>query len=822
MKLSRTLLTTACLITLGASVAWSADVPAKESAGKDSAAKDPGAKGAVAKKAARKAPAGNKAAAGNKAPVSNEPSAAKAKPVQADPLRAVSYWQQVRPILQANCNGCHQPAKAGGKLVMTSFEKLLAGGESGEAAIKPGQPAASYLIEQITPHEGKADMPKEKPPLSAADIATLTRWISQGAKDDSAAFAGPRYDMDHPPQYPRPAVITSIDYSPDGKLLAVAAFHEVLLVDGESSKLVARLVGQSERIESVRFSPDGGRLAVTGGLPSRMGEVQIWDVPGHKQLLSVPATFNSVYGASWSPDGKLLAFGCGDIDDNTVRAINAETGEQVLYQGAHSDWVRETAFSVDGKHVVSVARDMTVKLTEVATQRFIDNVTSITPGVLKGGIQSVARHPKFDILVAGGSDGTPKIYRIFRESKRVIGDDANLVMDLFPMTGRVFSVRFSADGKKIVAASSLNGAGEIVVCSFDYDADVPISVKAVMAKVPKTRTPAEEALLAKYRESGVKLLARVPVSGSAIYTVAFHPSGKLVAAAGADGLVRLIDVEQGKLVKEFQPAPLTAAAADKALASSAPLVRTIDPVSSESLPAGTKLVGLEVQPEKIELDSCFDYVQLLVTGRLDNGETTDVTRMVRSRVSRPLIDVAANGLVQPRGEGKAVLVLTAGGQSVRVPVSVSGMSSPLPLEFAHDVAPMLSKLGCNAGTCHGSAQGKNGFKLSLRGYDPLYDVRTLTDDLASRRVNLVSPDDSLMLLKASAGAPHMGGQLTRQGEAAYEMLRNWIQNGARLDTAAPRVARITISPQNPVVPRAGGRQQMRVLATYADGQIRDV
>ena len=66
---------------------------------------------------------------------------------------------------------------------------------------------------------------------------------------------------------------------------------------------------------------------------------------------------------------------------------------------------------------------------------------------------------------------------------------------------------------------------------------------------------------------------------------------------------------------------------------------------------------------------------------------------------------------------------------------------------------MLSKLGCNQGTCHGSAQGKNGFKLSLRGYDPIFDVRALTDDLAGRHVNLASPDDSLMLLKASAGVP---------------------------------------------------------------------
>ena len=83
-------------------------------------------------------------------------------------------------------------------------------------------------------------------------------------------------------------------------------------MSGDGAKLVARLVGLSERIESVRFSPDGTRLAVTGGLPGRMGEVQVWDVAKRKLLLSVPVTFDTLYGASWSPDGTKIAFGCAD------------------------------------------------------------------------------------------------------------------------------------------------------------------------------------------------------------------------------------------------------------------------------------------------------------------------------------------------------------------------------------------------------------------------------------------------------------------------------------------------------------------------------
>ena len=108
-------------------------------------------------------------------------------------------------------------------------------------------------------------MPQDKPPLSAEDISVIERWVAAGAKDDTPASAQQRYDQDHPPHYAAAPVVTAVQFSPDGKTLAISGYHEVLLHDvdkllaGESS-LKSRLIGLSERIESVAFSPDGEKL----------------------------------------------------------------------------------------------------------------------------------------------------------------------------------------------------------------------------------------------------------------------------------------------------------------------------------------------------------------------------------------------------------------------------------------------------------------------------------------------------------------------------------------------------------------------------------
>jgi hypothetical protein len=243
--------------------------------------------------------------------------------------------------------------------------------------------------------------------------------------------------------------------------------------------------------------------------------------------------------------------------------------------------------------------------------------------------------------------------------------------------------------------------------------------------------------------------------------------------------------------------------------------------AQESLPPGAKVVRLEAAPAAVTLKHPYEYRQLLLTAVLDTGERLDATRM--AQIDAPAaVMISPTRLVRPAADGKGELKASLGGQAVTVPVTVTGQKDKYVVSFVRDVMPTMSKLGCNAGTCHGAAEGKNGFKLSLRGYDPLLDFRALTDDLEGRRFNRAAPERSLMLMKPGGAVPHTGGVLMQPGDPAYDLLKTWIAEGVAFDPKTARVAKIEIGPKGAVLPLPGMKQQVTVFATYGDGTTRDV
>jgi len=245
-------------------------------------------------------------------------------------------------------------------------------------------------------------------------------------------------------------------------------------------------------------------------------------------------------------------------------------------------------------------------------------------------------------------------------------------------------------------------------------------------------------------------------------------------------------------------------------------------VADAAIPEGMKVVGVSVWPTELKLSGPLTYRQILVTGKTAAGQSLDLTRAVKLAQAAKIVTLSPTGMVRPKVDGSEQLVLQVAGHSVPLGVTVENITQSLPTSFVQDVQPVLSKMGCTQGTCHGARKGKGGFKLSLRGYDALYDHRAFTDDIGARRINRASPDQSLMLLKLSGSIPHVGGVLATPDDDYYKIVRDWIAEGVKLDLDADRVTGIEIFPKKPVIPLADMSQQMVVYATFSDGTVRDV
>ena len=237
-------------------------------------------------------------------------------------------------------------------------------------------------------------------------------------------------------------------------------------------------------------------------------------------------------------------------------------------------------------------------------------------------------------------------------------------------------------------------------------------------------------------------------------------------------------------------------------------------------PAVPVVEKLTVYPSRLELSGNRDSRRLIVSGTAADGRAFDLTAFVKLAAGSDHVAIDRDGFVVPKKAGKTTVKVTVGAKSVDVPVEIKNVTNH-PVSFIRDVIPAMSKVGCNAGTCHGAQKGKRGFKLSLRGYDPLYDYRALVDDLSGRRFNRSRPEQSLMLLKPTQGVPHEGGFLFDEKSRTYSVLKQWIAEGCRFDTAK-RVARIEVFPKKPLLETTDSQQQLIVMAHFPDGTSRDV
>jgi hypothetical protein len=231
-----------------------------------------------------------------------------------------------------------------------------------------------------------------------------------------------------------------------------------------------------------------------------------------------------------------------------------------------------------------------------------------------------------------------------------------------------------------------------------------------------------------------------------------------------------------------------------------------------------------VQPESITLAGLNAHQQIVVTGRYADGSARDLTPFAELTIDKPgCLEVGSDGFLAPRKNGAATLIVKAGGQSVRVPVTVNSCDAGVPVSFRHELIAALNVGGCNAGACHGTPSGKNGFRLSLRGYDPAADYIQLTHDVQARRTDRLDPEASLILQKALGWVPHEGGQRFQPHSVPGSVLRTWLSEGLRDDPSdLPTMAGIEILPGSRLLNEPARWQQLAVMARFSDGKSRDV
>ena len=245
------------------------------------------------------------------------------------------------------------------------------------------------------------------------------------------------------------------------------------------------------------------------------------------------------------------------------------------------------------------------------------------------------------------------------------------------------------------------------------------------------------------------------------------------------------------------------------------------PVESAAAPKPT-LTWNKTEP--VTLIGPHATLQLVLSATSADGATRDVTHAADFK-SQPedVIDIDPSGFLRVRGNGTATVTATIDGStSSPLSITVQRFGESLPISFPNDVVPIFTRFDCNSGGCHGKADGQNGFRLSLLGYEPAEDFEYLVKESRGRRIFRAAPEHSLLLLKGSGELPHRGGSRMERDSDAYKLIVRWIQQGLPYDPENdPSVTRIAVSPKE-CLTRPEARQQLRVTAHFSDGSTRDI
>ena len=231
---------------------------------------------------------------------------------------------------------------------------------------------------------------------------------------------------------------------------------------------------------------------------------------------------------------------------------------------------------------------------------------------------------------------------------------------------------------------------------------------------------------------------------------------------------------------------------------------------------------VNVYPAEIELSTSRDQQSYVVQMIAPDGVTRDVTDAATVELSSPIVERRGNVLF-PKADGTGKMTVSYGGRVIAVPLTIKQAAVDRPISFKLDVMPVFMRAGCNTGACHGAARGKDGFRLSLFGFDPDGDWYRLTREMSGRRISVAIPEECLLVEKSIGSVQHSGGERFTASSELNKTLLRWLDAGAPKD--APDVARpvaLELFPQKLVLEGEGATHRMTVRAKYSDGTDRDV
>ena len=416
-----------------------------------------------------------------------------------------SFKRDIAPVLLNSCLACHGPKKSEGGYRIDTFERVVGAGDSTQPGFVAKDLDGSEAFRRITSSDVKERMPLEGDPLPGEQVALLKHWIEAGAPFDGPDPKAPLASYIPPPTHPAPPEayratmpITAVEFSPDGSEILVGGYHELTVWSAADGKLMRRMPGIGQRTYAIHYSPDGKLLAVGCGTPGKHGEVRLLRADNGELVKVLGMTSDVVFDCAFSPSGDRLATAAAD---GVVRVFEVESGSELLTITSHSDWVFCVAWNIDGTQLATGSRDKTAKVFDAKTGELL-----ITYNGHNQPVRGVLFHPEGKDVYSSGSDN--KLHR--------------------------WSI---VEGKK---ASDANLAGEAYKLTLAADLFLACSADNKVRQFNFTESKASREFI------GAK---------DWVLSTAYHAATKRIAGGAFDGRVLVWNADDGSLVTSFLAAP---------------------------------------------------------------------------------------------------------------------------------------------------------------------------------------------------------------------------------------------------------------------------